>query len=398
MVSISGSGGLTRDFWILVLSLFLINMFGLGFSPFMVYFLRGVGGSVGEVSFVLAVSRVAYTFLLVVGGLAGDFLGRRLPLIVGPIVIGLSYIALSGARSWVDAIIPLTFSMLPVAFTAPAVFAYISDVVDESRYGRAYGVYFATINLSAVLGYIIVGHMIEVFGYSTSLVAVGVASILTALIRVWLREPKRTRVDRPVTMYLREAYGQLRRRFISLLILSRGLYLGFASTMGSVIIPLWAREVAMLGEAQLSLIFSIEAAIYSMLAPIGGRLVESQRWWLRLSLLELLIKIPALLILVSASTFLQLLLVMLLDSGLAIFIVPALDSRLSVNLASIHRGAIWGLQQSITSAATLSLILVGGYSWELLSPVNTVLIFLLAYPVGMMLLILALARAGGESR
>lgn len=397
MLSIRFAGGLPRDFWILLLSLFLINMFGLGFSPFMAYFLREVGGSVGEVALVLAVSRIAYTFFLVVGGVVGDFVGRRLPLIVGPIVIGLSYIALSGARSWGDAIIPLTFSMLPVAFTAPAVFAYIADVVDESRYGRAYGVYFAVINLSAVLGYLIVGHMIEVFGYGASLVAVGVASILTALIRVWLREPRRQRVDRPVTAYVREAYDQLRRRFISLLILSRGLYLGLASTMSSVIIPLWAREIATLSEAQLSFIFAIEAAIYSMLAPIGGRLVESKKWWLRLSLLELLIKIPALLILISTTTFLQLLLVMVLDSGLAIFIIPALDSRLSSGLASIHRGAIWGLQQSITSAATITLILVGGYAWELLGPVNTVFI-LLAYPVGMMLLILTLARAGGENR
>ncbi|MCS7145066.1 MAG: MFS transporter, partial [Aigarchaeota archaeon] len=267
------TAGLPRDFWILLLSLFLINMFSLGFNPFVVYFLREIGASVSEAAFVLALSRVAYTLLLVFGGLVGDLVGRRLPLILGPVVIGASYVALSGARTWGEAIIPLTFSLLPAAFTAPAVFAYIGDVVHESRYGRAYGLYFAIMNLSAVLGFLIVGYMIEEHGYAFSLVSIGAASILTAFIRVWLREPKRPMARRPVTNHLREAYSQLRYRLISLLILSRGLYLALDSTMGSVVIPLWAREIVSLSESQLSLIFAIESSIYSVLAPIGGRLV-----------------------------------------------------------------------------------------------------------------------------
>ncbi|MEM4151314.1 MAG: MFS transporter [Nitrososphaerota archaeon] len=350
------TSGLPRDFWILLSSLFLINMFALGFSPFMAYFLREIGASVSETAFVLALSRVGYGLLLLVGGVVGDFVGRRLPLIIGPIVIGFSFIALSGARTWSDAIIPLTFSMLPTAFTAPAVFAYISDIIDEPRYGRAYGIYFAIMNLSAILGYVIP----------------------------------------PLARYLREAYGTLKDRLVSLLVLSHALYIGMATTMVSVIIPSWARDIASMGEAQLSIIFAIESAVYSVLSPIGGRLIESSVWWLRLSILELLIKIPALLLLTQTLTFFQLLLVMILDSGLAIFVLPVLDSRLSAALASIHRGAIWGLQQSITQAATISLTLIGGYAWGALGPVNTVLAFL-AYPVGMTLLILFLARASRGS-
>ncbi|MEM1534806.1 MAG: MFS transporter [Nitrososphaerota archaeon] len=390
------TSGLPRDFWILLSSLFLINMFALGFSPFMAYFLREIGASVSETAFVLALSRVGYGLLLLVGGVVGDFVGRRLPLIIGPIVIGFSFIALSGARTWSDAIIPLTFSMLPTAFTAPAVFAYISDIIDEPRYGRAYGIYFAIMNLSAILGYVIVGHIIEIYGYVVSLESVGAVSILTALVRVWLREPRRSTTLPPLARYLREAYGTLKDRLVSLLVLSHALYIGMATTMVSVIIPSWARDIASMGEAQLSIIFAIESAVYSVLSPIGGRLIESSVWWLRLSILELLIKIPALLLLTQTLTFFQLLLVMILDSGLAIFVLPVLDSRLSAALASIHRGAIWGLQQSITQAATISLTLIGGYAWGALGPVNTVLAFL-AYPVGMTLLILFLARASRGS-
>lgn len=388
--------GLPRDYWILIFSLFLINMFGLGFSPFLVYFLREIGAGVSETAFVLAFSRVAYTLLLVFGGWVVDLVGRRLPLVLGPMVIGVSYFALAGAKSWSDAIIPLTFSFLPTAFTAPAVFAYIGDVVDEARLGRAYGAYFAAMNLSAILGYLIIGYLIEEFGYTFCLMSIGVSSILTALVRFWLRESRKAPIG-TVVNHLREAYGQLRHRFISLLILTRGLYLGLEATVGTVIIPLWAREIVSLSESQLSLIFVVESAFYSILAPIGGRMVESRRWWLRLSLLELMVKIPAILILVSASTFLVLLVVMVLHSGLAIFLIPSLDSRLSSRLALIHRGTMWGLQQAVTSVASISLTLVGGYMWELLGAVNAVFA-LLSGPFVMISLVMALARLEERDR
>ncbi|MEM1923276.1 MAG: MFS transporter [Nitrososphaerota archaeon] len=397
MVLIRFNFGLTRDFWILMLSLLLINMFGLGFSPFLPYFLREIGASISEVAFVLAFSRIAYTLLLSVGGLAGDLVGRKAPMILGPVIVGASYIVLAGARSWSDAILPLTFSLLPGAFIAPAVFAYIGDVVEPLKYGRAFGIYYSIMNISAILGYLIVGSLVDRFGYSFSILAVGVVAILGAFTRVWLRETRRAVKEIAVLVYLREAYGYLRQRVVLLLVILLSLYMGLASVLDSVIFPLWAREIVSLKEVDFSIILSLEAAIYSMLSPIGGRLAESRTLWIYLSALELLIKIPALLLLSHATSFLQLLAVLLLNSGLAIFVIPGLNSRLSAALSSAHRGAIWGMQQSFISAATICFTLIGGYAWESLGNVITVHIFLF-YPVVMVLLLVVLAgleRRGG---
>jgi len=383
--------GLPRDYWLLLTSLFLVNMFGLGFSPFLIYFLRGVGAEAFEAAYVLAISRTLYTLLLPLGGLASDVAGRRLPLILGPVIIGASYIALAGADSWTETILPLTISFIPVAFTTPSVYAYLADVVAPDRYGRAFGIYSSAMNISAVLGFLAVGYLIEALGYRAALLAVGASSLLAAVFRLLLREPYRGVGMTSISVSFRDAWSLLRSKVISLLVLTRGVYLALEITMFSVIIPLWASNVALLPEWQLSIAYSVEAAVYSLLAPIGGRLIEGGTRWLRLSTLELLLKVPAILILASSPGFSHIATALILNSGLAVFLLPSLDSMFSESSGRAHRGILWGIQQSITSALTIALTFLGGYVWGAIGAVNTVLVFL-SYPVLTLCMVLSVAR------
>jgi MFS family permease len=296
-----------------VWSLFVANAFGSGFSPFLPYFLREVGASVSEVTWVLSFSRVFYAAVLLFGGLVSDLVGRKPPLVLGPLVIGASYLALSGAHTWEEAIMPLTVSWVPVAFTAPAVFAYIGDVVDPKRYGRAYGIYFALINASSIVGYLTVGSLIEGLGYGAAILSVGVAALSASVVRVLLREAPRPRAAIKLSETMSKAYLELRRHVIALLVLTRGIYLASSGVVGSILIPLWAREVASISESSFSLVLGAEAALYSVLAPIGGRLVESANRWFILCVAELLLKVPAIIILASTYTLTQLLLVLILE-------------------------------------------------------------------------------------
>jgi MFS family permease len=396
-LSIRFGVGLPRDFWILLTSLFLINALGTGFSPFLPFFLREVGAGVSQVAWVLSFSQIFYAASVVVGGLASDLVGRKLPLVLGPVVIGASYFALSTAKSWEEALVPLAVSWVPVAFTAPAVFAYIGDVVDPSRYGRAFGIYFALMNISSIAGYLVVGFLIEGYGYSSAIFAVSAAAVSASVIRVLLREPHRPRTRLRVYETIFRAHSELRRRVIALLVVTRGIYLASTAVVGSVLVPLWAREVAAIGESSFSLVLSVEAALYSILAPIGGRLVEGGQRWVSLSVAELLLKFPALALLASAYTAAQLLVVLILESSLAIFLIPSLDSKLSAYLREVHRGTVWGVQQSLTTILTILLTLLAGQVWEAAGAAQAVYLFL-AFPLITIPLILLIRLAAPERR
>ncbi|MEM3447328.1 MAG: MFS transporter, partial [Nitrososphaerota archaeon] len=171
--------GLPMDFWILMISLIISNMFILGFSPFIPYFLRNIGAGAKDIGMVFAASRIFYVLLVPIGGFIADIIGRKKLLIIGPIITGTSYIALSQVSRWEDAILPLAFSMLPTAFTAPPIFAYIADVSSRHSYGRAYGIYFACMNLGAVAGYLSMGMLIATFGYEFSITLIGISTLIS---------------------------------------------------------------------------------------------------------------------------------------------------------------------------------------------------------------------------
>ncbi len=368
-----GFAGLPSDFWILMISLIISNVFILGFSPFIPYFLREVGAEAKEIGLVFTVSRVFYVALVPIGGFMADIFGRKKLLILGPAVTGVSYLVLSQANSWEDAILPLAFSMLPTAFTAPPIFAYIADVASRYRYGRAYGIYSACMNLSAVVGYIIMGIVIDRFGYEFSIFLVGSLTLVSGLTRIFLKETVKRRSDLSVRRQLVKSCIELRRPYILLLITTRSLYLAVAGVVVSIFIPLWARDFALMTEVDVSLIFAIEGTVYTVLAPIGGRLVEGKQWfWL--SLVELLIRSGALIVLANSYNIIGVLAALLMDSGFAIFVIPSIEARISAELEKFHRGAGWGVQQAFMSIITMGAMYIGGLLWDEFGPANTLYI------------------------
>jgi MFS family permease len=390
-----GFVGLSTDFWILMLSLILSNMFILGFSPFIPYFLRNIGAEAKEIGIVLASSRAFYVLLVPVGGFIADIVGRKKLLILGPAITGASYIVLSQVNKWEEAVLPLAFSMLPTALTAPSILAYIADVASSYSYGRAFGIYFACMNLGAVVGYVIMGSAIELFGYEFSIALVGIATIASGLTRIYLKETIKRRPELSIRQQLLDSYAQLRRPYLLLLISSRSIYLATASVVGSVLIPLWAKDLANMSEMDLSLVFAIEGVVYTILAPIGGRLVEGSHWFL-LSLVELLIRSGALLVLANSFDMTGVLLALLMDSGFAIFFMPSIDSRISAISEKFQRGAVWGVQQSIMTLATMGVTYLGGLLWDALGPTNTLYIHL-TYMVALTVMLLLLAKTDKQT-
>jgi MFS family permease len=390
-----GFVGLSTDFWILMLSLILSNMFILGFSPFIPYFLRNIGAEAKEIGIVLASSRAFYVLLVPVGGFIADIIGRKKLLILGPAITGASYIVLSQVNKWEEAVLPLAFSMLPTALTAPSILAYIADVASSYSYGRAFGIYFACMNLGAVVGYVIMGSAIELFGYEFSIALVGIATIASGLTRIYLKETIKRRPELSIRQQLLDSYAQLRRPYLLLLISSRSIYLATASVVGSVLIPLWAKDLANMSEMDLSLVFAIEGVVYTILAPIGGRLVEGSHWFL-LSLVELLIRSGALLVLANSFDMTGVLLALLMDSGFAIFFMPSIDSRISAISEKFQRGAVWGVQQSIMTLATMGVTYLGGLLWDALGPTNTLYIHL-TYMVALTVMLLLLAKTDKQT-
>lgn len=122
---------------------------------------------------------------------------------------------------------------------------------------------------------------------------------------------------------------------------------------------------------------------------------EGGRWFL-LSLIELVIKILALLVLVNSFTMVGILFSLLMDSGFAIFFMPSVDSKISASLEKFHRGAVWGVQQSIMTLASMGLMYVGGMLWDAIGPANTVYIHT-SYVVVLIGILYILAKLDNQS-
>jgi predicted MFS family arabinose efflux permease len=150
-----------------------------------------------------------------------------------------------------------------------------------------------------------------------------------------------------------------------------------------------------MSEMDLSLVFAIEGIVYTILAPIGGRLVEGSNWFL-LSLVELLIRSGALLVLANSFDMTGVLLALLMDSGFAIFFMPSIDSRISAISEKFQRGAVWGVQQSIMTLATMGVTYLGGLLWDALGPTNTLYIHL-TYMVALTAMLLLLAKTDKQT-
>ena len=83
------------------------------------------------------------------------------------------------------------------AGTVPAAHSLISDYFDRTERPRAMGFYSMSYIISMIIGYLVGGWLVEIFGWRTTFMMIGVPGVLVAiLVKLTLREPRLTQQRR----------------------------------------------------------------------------------------------------------------------------------------------------------------------------------------------------------
>lgn len=357
------TGGRWLEATLYLLSIGLGNSLTTGLQPLLPYYLRSVGATPEQLGAVLAASRVSVLALLPVGGLLTDFLGRRAVLVLSPLVMSLAYLLMSYTTSWYETVVPLALAFLPTAIAGPAVFAYMAELTSAEKYGRFYGLYFAVFNAATVLGYLAAGYLAEHHGYRALFLSTSVILLLTAAMRLGLREARGERRRSGISEELRGWMDAARTEPVPTLVLLRSLSLAHVTILTAIYLPLLADEVAGLSESDLTFMFAVESALFALLVPLGGRLIEGRNWPLFV-VVELLLRAGAGVLLLAQPTQAGIFAALIAGSGLAVFLQPFVDARTSASVPAAVRGRIWGLQQFSHNLAIAVLTYLSGLIWD----------------------------------
>lgn len=348
-----------------MVSIGLANSLSTGIQPLLPYFLRGLGATIEQVGLVLALSRVAYLALSPIGGTLADLLGRKTVLVASPLISGFAYLLLAESTDWFSSIVPLMLIMMPVAITGPAVFAYIADLSSAEKYGRLYGLYFGVVNAATVIGYLVVGPLVESNGYKAVFQMTALTLLLSGAMRLVLRDAGAGGNSLDVGALLRRSVRAVSRGPLPALIALRSLNLAQIWVFTGIIVPLAARDVVMLSESDLTLMFTVESIVFALLSTLGGKLVEGGRWFLFVGI-EIALRALSVLVLIAVNTWFGVLLALLLGSGLAIFLQPFVDSKTSAYVDRSIRGGVWGIQQLLYTASTMAATYAASLIWTTL--------------------------------
>ncbi len=176
------------DRTLLSLSLYTLlasNRSGIFIAYFPVFLVQFQGASVAAA---LAFTSAAYVGGSLVGPLAGrwsDRLGRRRPFLLGAEAAALPlYLAIPFLPSYWASGSAFVAGTIVLSLGAPALSAFVADLTKATERGRAYGLLNATSSVGGILGFVVVGGLVQFWGLRT--IFFFVASVMVATVVVLL--------------------------------------------------------------------------------------------------------------------------------------------------------------------------------------------------------------------
>jgi EmrB/QacA subfamily drug resistance transporter len=121
-----------------------------------------LGGSLADLQWMTAAYTLALAVMLLTGGRLGDIFGRRRMLLIGAGGFTLSSVAVAAAPSMELLIAARTLQGAFGAVMLPQVFGLIRELFAPHEMGKAWGIFGPIAGLSAVLGPVVAGLLIEV--------------------------------------------------------------------------------------------------------------------------------------------------------------------------------------------------------------------------------------------
>lgn len=162
---------------------------------------HGLGATQGELEWSINSYTLVFAGLLFTFGVLGDRFGRRLMLLAGLAVFGLSSLASAYSQDPGQLIGARALMGIGAAAIMPATLSIISNVFDPRERGRAIGIWAGAVGLAIAIGPILGGALLEsfwwgsVFLINVPVVVIGVIAV--ALLVPESRNPSPGRVDLP---------------------------------------------------------------------------------------------------------------------------------------------------------------------------------------------------------
>ncbi len=260
------------EFLLLYLITFVLFLDTHGLSPLIAPYARSLGASVGLVGWVVGAFSLANLLGNLSGGMWADRVGRKTPLIVGLLTVGVALLAYPTLQSPQALLAVRALHGMGSALVAPACLAYLGDASSPVARGRTMALYGVAYGMSGLIGPPLSGLIRDQFGYPAIFLGLATLMFLAVLAALgWLRGGRLSQKD-PGSP---GAWRALLRRRLSVSFVAAFCWMFALGTL-LVFLPLRGEALGF-SAAQVGMLFGSFALAASLLqaSPLG-RL--SDRW------------------------------------------------------------------------------------------------------------------------
>ncbi len=257
--------------------------------PFVPIFMgEGLNASILEVGYMASALGLTGLLLAVPAGFFSDKIGRRMPVALGAAVWAASLVGIAASTEPIHVIWSYAAAGVGMVLFDSSLSAFVGDVAPSNRFGRAYGVYNAAIQMGFAFGPAAGAMLVLGTGYRNSFLAAAVFPIVASFLVFASRslrngDPVETSAS---SKPLRTA-GNFR---------SRTLWIGWISIFClsilvggvSVLVPLYARFEAF-SEVFIGVLFTVQSITGAFGRFPFGRLIDTAGGSTRLTALGLLV-------------------------------------------------------------------------------------------------------------
>jgi DHA1 family multidrug resistance protein-like MFS transporter len=182
-------------------SLLASNRGGL-FTVFFVLYLSSVkGASIGVALIILSAAYVGGSLIGPIAGRWSDRLGRRWPfLVIGEAASLPFFIAVPFLPGYIASGGAFIAAEMILALGSPALNAYVTDITKQGERGWGFGFLQATGAVGAIVGFLLAGYLVDLYGFNVLFYMVGAIMIGTITIVVFFvpdRESPKLSTQRP---------------------------------------------------------------------------------------------------------------------------------------------------------------------------------------------------------
>lgn len=152
-----------------------------------------LGLSVGQLGFILGISKLVMTLTLPFWGYAADRFSRKTLLVVFTGMWGLWTLAIGLVDSLPQLLLVRVMSALGLGVFGPAAFSLIGDLYDNSERGRATGITSAASIIGSIAAFGVLPALADrgPEAWRTGFVVMGLASFVSGLLMIFIQEPAR---------------------------------------------------------------------------------------------------------------------------------------------------------------------------------------------------------------